>query len=205
MLKNTTPLNSKGTIYLIEDDDMVRLSLTEALTMVNFQVLAFSSALQFYNDLENLIRPTVIVLDMQLPDMTGIELQCKLNAEKLLVPIIFISGESYPQQIISAMKQGAVDFLLKPFLLEELITTIDNALITDLNLSNCHAQLDSLTTREKEVFGLLAKGKTSKAVAGELNIAESTIKVHKSKVMEKLQVDSLQELSLLYHRLNVFL
>ncbi|MCX7084555.1 MAG: response regulator [Methylococcales bacterium] len=194
-----------GTVILIEDNDLIRESLTEALILMGFKVFSYKSALHFLNEYYEIVCPTVIVLDMQMPDMTGIELQYILNSKKIIAPIIFISGESYPQQIITAMKQGAADFLLKPLRLDDVYQSITNAMTLHIYLSKYLNSIDKLTMREKEVFYLLANGKNNKAVARELDITESTIKLHKSKIMQKMQVKSVQELTAVYLRSNISL
>ena len=183
---NVESLHGKGTVYLIDDDTLIRESLLDALGMMRFEVIGFSSAVLFLKNLTSIVRPSVLVLDMQMPDMTGIELQAQLLAQKLLIPIVFISGESCcPQQIITGMKQGAIDFLLKPFCLNELATIVTTALEVDLTQSIYQNRFASLTTREKEVFVLLVKGNSNKAIAGELNVTESMIKFHKSRIIPR--------------------
>jgi len=200
---NVKSLNGKGSIYLIDDDALIRESLLDALGMMGFEVIEFSSAVLFFKNLMSIVRPSVIVLDMQMPDMTGIELQAQLLAQKILIPIIFISGESYPQQIITGMKQGAVDFLLKPFCLNELVAIVTTALEVDLTQSIYQNRFASLTTREKEVFVLLVKGNSNKAAACELNVSESMIKLHKARIMTKMQALSVRELTANYLHLKI--
>ncbi len=200
---NVKSLNGKGTVYLIDDDALICQSLIDTLGMVGFEVVEFNSAVLFLKNLPSIVRPSVIVLDMQMPDMTGIELQAQLLAQKILNPVIFISGESYPQQIITGMKQGAVDFLLKPFCLNELVAIVTTALEVDLTQSIYQNRFASLTTREKEVFVLLIKGNSNKAGACELNVSESMIKLHKSRIMTKMQASSVQELTAYYLHLRL--
>ncbi|MFI3199577.1 MAG: response regulator [Methylococcaceae bacterium] len=202
---NVKSLNGKGSIYLIDDDALIRESLLDALGMMGFEVIEFSSAVLFLKNLMSIVRPSVIVLDMQMLDMTGIELQAQLLAQKILIPVIFISGESYPQQIITGMKQGAVDFLLKPFCLNELVAIVTTALEVDLTQSIYENRFASLTTREKEVFVLLVKGNSNKALACELNVTESMIKLHKSRIMTKMQATSVQELTAYYLHLKLLI
>ena len=133
--------------------------------------------------------------------MTGIELQKKLNDMGRQTPIIFISGESMLHEIVTSFKQGAIDFLLKPFNLEDLLKSVENAVGRDklafesLNQSLTVKQKhDSLTPREKEVFALLVQGLMNKDIAVQLGTTDATIKVHKARVMYKMKADSLQEL-----------
>ena len=200
---NVESLNCKGTVYLIDDDDLIRQSLTDTLALLGFEVVDFSSPVLFLKNLTSIVRPSVIVLDMQMPEMSGIELQDQMRAQKLLMPIIFISGESCPQQIITGMKQGATDFLLKPFCLNELLAVLTAAMDVDLTQSINQNRFASLTNREQEIFVHLAKGNNNKAVARELNVTESMIKIHKQRVMTKMQATSVQELTAFYMHLRL--
>ncbi len=196
-------LLEKGTVYLIDDDDSMRKSLVGALKKLGYCVKDFYSPSIFLEETYHITRPSVVLLDMQMPEMSGIELQEQLNKQGLLMPIIFISGQSHPEQIITGMKQGAVDFLLKPFLLEELMRSIDQVLESEVIQSNLYYHYSSLTPREKEIFIHLAKGKMNKEIANELDISESMVKVHKSRVMEKMQATSVQALTTYYHLLKI--
>lgn len=189
---------NKDTVYVVEDDPAVRQLLSSILTNLGFQVVVFANSAQFLEELPQINRPCVLLLDMQLPDMSGIELQEHLSALGVLIPIIYISGQSHPQQIINGMKKGAIDFLLKPFSLEDLIEAVNKAMASDLLMTTKQSYYDNLTLREKEVFNLLATGKNNKAVANELKVTQSMIKLHKSRVMEKMHVASLQALTKLY-------
>ena len=137
--------------------------------------------------------------------MSGVDLQKKLKEMGRQTPIIFISGESMPHEIVTGMKQGAVDFLLKPFNLDDLLRCISSAIQKDKEIFQSMAQsltinqrYESLTPREKEVCALLVEGLMNKDVAARLGTTNSTIKVHKSRVMEKMRAPSLQELVRLF-------
>jgi FixJ family two-component response regulator len=142
---------------------------------------------------------------MRMPTMSGVELQKKLNELGRQTPIIFISGESMPHEIVTSMKQGAVDFLFKPFNLDDLLKAIVSAVEKDKLIFESMAQsltviqrYDSLTPREKEVFALLVQGLMNKDIAIELGTTDATIKVHKSRVMDKMKAESLQDLVRLF-------
>jgi FixJ family two-component response regulator len=142
---------------------------------------------------------------MRMPSMSGVELQKKLKEMGRETPIIFISGESMPHEIVTSMKQGAVDFLFKPFNLDDLLRCISAAMEKDKEIFQSMSQsltvnqrYDSLTPREKEVCALLVEGLMNKDVAVRLGTTDATIKVHKSRVMEKMRAPSLQELVRLY-------
>ncbi|NBX98950.1 MAG: DNA-binding response regulator, partial [Burkholderiaceae bacterium] len=146
----------------------------------------------------------MILLDMQMPGLTGLQLQEKMNKQGRSTPIIFISGQSHPQQIIESLKKGAVDFLLKPFNLADLTKAILRALELDhgharrLKLyQNIVDRFSKLTEREKEVFELLTLGLMNIKIGEILGIAPATVKIFKANVMRKMQADSEQDLVLL--------
>jgi len=149
------------------------------------------------------VSPAVILLDMRMPTLSGVELQQRLKDIGRQTPIVFVSGESMSSEIVRAMKQGAVDFLFKPFNLNDLLAAIELGLDKDLQQSamaseqlSLQVRYESLTPREKEVCTLLVQGLLSKNVAADLGISNATIKVHKARILEKMQVKSLQQLAL---------
>jgi FixJ family two-component response regulator len=151
------------------------------------------------------VSPSAILLDMRMPSMSGIDLQKKLKEMGRETPIIFISGESMPHEIVTSMKQGAIDFLFKPFNLDDLLRCISAAIEKDKEIFQITTQsltinqrYEFLTPREKEVCALLVEGLMNKDVAVRLGTTDATIKVHKSRVMEKMRAPSLQELVRLY-------
>ena len=189
-----------GHIYLIDDDESIRTSLTRMLREVGYMVEDYSSALTF---LEKSIpvAPAVILLDMQMPDMTGLDLQEKLLHLGRKTPIVFVSGQSHPHQIVKGLKKGALDFLFKPFNLEDLLKAVAEAIDFDRRqlkrvAQNVETKKDyaKLTPREKEVCFWLVQGLLNKYIALKLGTTDATIKVHKSRVMEKMHADSLQTL-----------
>ncbi len=189
-----------GHIYLIDDDESMRLSLTRMLRNLGYLVDDYAIASDF---LEKSIpvSPAVILLDMQMPDITGLDLQEKLIKLGRKTPIIFVSGQSHPHQIVQGLKKGAVDFLFKPFNLEELLKAVADALEFDSRqLKRVSMDVEtrrdyaSLTPREREVCTWLVKGLLNKDIAVKLGTTDATIKVHKSRVMEKMHVDSVQTL-----------
>ncbi len=189
-----------GHIYLIDDDESMRTSLSRMLKDVGYIVEDFSSAVTF---LEHSVpvAPAVILLDMQMPDMTGIDLQEKLLQLGRKTPIIFISGQSHPHQIVKSLKRGAVDFLFKPFNLEDLLKAVADALEFDKRqLKRVSKEVETkkdyatLTPREREVCFWLVKGLLNKDIAVKLGTTDATIKVHKARVMDKMHVESVQVL-----------
>ena len=193
-------LRNLGHIYIIDDDASMRSSLSRMLDSYGYSTEAHESAEDFLEQ-SIPVSPAAVLLDMRMPTMTGIELQMKLNNMGRQTPIIFISGESMPHEIVTSMKQGAIDFLLKPFNLDDLLKSIGNAIERDKLVFESLTQslsvkqkYDSLTPREKEVFVLLVQGLMNKDIAVQLGTTDATIKVHKSRVMDKMKADSLQEL-----------
>ena len=189
-----------GHIYLIDDDESMRTSLGRMLGEVGYQVQEYASATEFLEKSLPLA-PAVILLDMQMPDVTCLDLQKQLVGLGRKTPIVFISGQSHPHQIVQALKNGAIDFLFKPFNLEELLQAINEALKFDQRqLKSLTKEVETkknyalLTPREKEVSALLVKGFLNKEIAQQLGISKATIKVHKARVIEKMQVTSMQDL-----------
>jgi FixJ family two-component response regulator len=187
-----------GHIYLIDDDESMRISLSRMLRELGYLVEDYASATLFLEKSVP-VSPSVILLDMQMPDMTGLDLQERLLKYGRKTPIIFVSGQSHPHQIVQGLKKGAVDFLFKPFNLEELLKAVADALDFD-NRQLKRVSLDvaakkdyeSLTPREREVCGWLVKGLLNKDIAVKLGTTDATIKVHKSRVMDKMHADSVQ-------------
>ncbi|QWD95134.1 response regulator transcription factor [Polynucleobacter sp. MG-Unter2-18] len=189
-----------GHIYLIDDDESIRTSLSRMLKDVGYTVEDYSSALTF---LEHSVpvAPAVILLDMQMPDMTGLDLQEKLVQLGRKTPIVFVSGQSHPHQIVKSLKRGAVDFLFKPFNLEDLLRAVADALEFDRRqLKRISKEVETkkdyatLTPREREVCFWLVKGLLNKDIAVKLGTTDATIKVHKARVMDKMNVESVQTL-----------
>ena len=189
-----------GHIYLIDDDNSMRESLTRMLRDVGYLVEDYASAMKFL-EISIPVSPAVILLDMQMPDMTGIELQEKLVKLGRKTPIVFVSGQSHPHQIVQSLKKGAVDFLFKPFNLEDLLKAIADAIEFDRRQLKrvsvdieTKREYESLTPREREVCTWLVEGLLNKDIAVKLGTTDATIKVHKARVMSKMHVDSVQTL-----------
>jgi FixJ family two-component response regulator len=193
-------MTKDGHIYLIDDDDSMRASLTRMLREVGYLVDDYASALNFLEKSVP-ISPAVILLDMQMPDMTGIDLQEKLIQLGRKTPIVFVSGQSHPHQIVRGLKKGAVDFLFKPFNLENMLKAVADAIEFDRRQLKrvsvdieTKREYESLTPREREVCTWLVEGLLNKDIAVKLGTTDATIKVHKARVMSKMHVDSVQSL-----------
>ena len=193
-------MNKLGHVFLVDDDASIRNSISRVLREAGYDVEAHSSASDFMEK-STPVFPAVILLDMQMLSMTGLQLQEKLLRMGRGTPIVFISGHSQPQEIVDALKKGAHDFLLKPFSMKTLLGAVSNAIAFDLQQSteiNQHAdakrRYSSLTAREQEVCDLLIKGLMNKDISQVLGITDATVKVHKAHIMEKMQLDSVPEL-----------
>ena len=193
-------MNSLGHIYVVDDDDSMRSSLARMLATHGYTVDVYASPEEFLGKSVP-VSPAAILLDMRMPSMSGVDLQKRLIEIERSTPIIFISGESTSHEIVTGMKQGAVDFLFKPFNLDELLAALTKAVDKDKEnfkkisqTLSLRQRYELLTPRETEVCGLLVEGLMNKDIAVALGTTNATIKVHKARVMEKMQADSLQDL-----------
>ena len=192
--------SNAGHIYLVDDDASIRSALAGTLERQGYSVTPYASAAEFLQHATP-VSPAVVLLDMRMPGQSGVELQADLIRHGWTTPIVFISGESLPAQIVQAMKQGAGDFLLKPFSMQDLLAAVDRALEQD---RATHAVLiktlavgklyDTLTPRERVVFDAMLAGKTNKQIAADDGSAAATIKLHRARVLAKMQVDSVAKL-----------
>lgn len=195
-----TPSSTKGHVCLIEDHADLRADLLRLLQASGYVVKDYSSAIQ-YLQTEPAQFEGVIVSDMVMPEMSGLELQTELVSRGILLPFVFISGESSDRQIISAMKNRAFDFLLKPFTKNELLDAIDRALAfgeqekeSREHKKDLQHRLSLLSPREREVFFLLARGFSNQEIVRDLEISLPTAKQYKAEVMRKLDIQSLSAL-----------
>lgn len=196
-------LSDSRVVYLIEDDDDCRLNIAQFLTLEGYQVLSYPSADGFLK--EALVTSAVLVSDMQMPGLSGVDIQAALIDREISLPMIFISGESTFQQAVQAMKQGAVEFLAKPVHPDELLRAIERAFeklaieaarhITKLNLE---AKLEKLSPRERMVYDLLREGFSNPQLVDRMGISMPTVKEYKANVFRKLEVEHLSELMKLH-------
>jgi FixJ family two-component response regulator len=196
-------------VFVVDDDASVRKSLTRVMTSAGYAVEAFASARDFLAR-EPFGGPCCLVLDVRMPGLTGLEVQEALAGSKHRMPIVFITGHGDISMSVKAMKGGAVDFLTKPFDVENLLEAIQRAVTKDVKDLGEEGRTDEavervklLTPRETEVFALVVTGMLNKQVAGELGISEKTVKVHRARVMEKMQAGSVAELVRLADRAGV--
>ena len=198
------------TIAIIDDDDSLRRALARLLTASGYQVRTFASATEFLAErLPIEASPGCLLIDVRMPGLGGLELQAVLNSAGAQSAIVFMTGHGDVQTGVKAMKSGAVDFLLKPFTDDELLEAVGRALSRNAETRVEHREVDELehraaklTRREKEVSTLVVAGKLNKQIAAALGTSEKTVKVHRSRVMAKMEAASLAELVRIVERLN---
>ena len=193
-------------VYVLDDDLAVRQALSSVIRSIGLRVETFASAQEFLRH-ARLDAPSCLVLDVQLPDVSGLDLLPELDAAAAPIPIIFITGHGTIPMSVRAMKAGALEFLTKPFREEDLLAAIEHALERDraarqerAELAEVRERLAKLSPREREVLALVVTGRMNKQIAAELGTAEQTIKQHRSRVMRKLGVESVAELVRLVER-----
>jgi len=179
-------------VHIVDDDEVVRVSLGELLCSMDYQVTLYGSAAEFLN-VELPDAPACLVLDVRLPGTSGLELQEYLTRVNIRLPIILMTGFGDIPMSVKGMKAGAVDFLTKPIRDQDLLDAITAAIRKDIDRRDDSAHLAQLqekfallTTRERQVMTLVASGLMNKQVASELSISEATVKMHRGSVMRKL-------------------
>ena len=185
--------DKKITIHLIEDDVSQRDSIESLLAFKGFITKSYNTAKDFLQTLP-FERPAIVIADIQLPDISGVDLHRMLLEKNINPPIIFISGEASIQESIDAMKQGAIEFLVKPFEIDTLIAAVNNAIKIELKEINLNFLLKNLSPRELEVYNLLLQGLNNQELIDKLHLSLPTVKQYKSEVMRKLRVNSLSKL-----------
>lgn len=192
--------SERPVVFVVEDDPSLRPALESLIRSVGLRVRAFASAREFLEH-SRTSAPACLVLDVRLPGLSGLELQRRLAEDGAPIPIIFITGHGDIPMSVQAMKAGAVEFLTKPFRDQELLDAIRLAIETDRAARAGRAEMaalrrrqSSLTSREREVMALVVSGLLNKQIAGELGTSEITVKVHRRRVMQKMQAGSLADL-----------
>jgi two-component system, LuxR family, response regulator FixJ len=192
--------SSEATVFIVDDDEAVRDSLGLLLRSVGYRARCYAGAKDFLKAFD----PRdygCLVLDIRMPGMTGLELQKHLAETGCNIPIVFITGHGDIPMAVEAVRQGAVDFLQKPFQDQELVDRINDALKQaaeqreeELERLEILSRVDSLTAREKQVMGQVVLGKANKVIAGDLGVSQRTVEIHRARVMEKMQANSLAHL-----------
>jgi FixJ family two-component response regulator len=194
-------------VIIVDDDPSVRRSTERLIRSAGLKVQSFASAREFLGH-PRPEGPACLVLDVRMPGLSGMELQRELTQSGFPVPIIFITGHGDIPMSVEAMKAGAVEFLTKPFREDTMLRTIDQAIARDrvarrqrLDLAELQRRYARLTAREREVMTCVVGGLLNKQAAAEFGIAEKTIKVHRGKVMQKMEAVSLADLVRIAERL----
>ena len=201
--------DAKSTVLVIDDDPDLRASIGRLLRSLDLDARLFASVSDFLNsDLPD--GPACLVLDVRLPGQSGLDFQRELAGANRQVPIIFITGHGDIPMSVQAMKGGAIEFLTKPFRDQELLDAIQLGLSRDrsrreneMALIALKERFASLSPREREIVIQVAQGRLSKQIAGEIGIAEATVKVHRSRAMRKMNARSLPELGRMADKLQL--
>src|ERR1700730_15591538 len=201
-MSHATPI-----VFVVDDDVSVRESLEALIRCAGWQPETFASAQEFLSR-PRVLAPSCLVLDVDLPGLNGLDLQKRFAAERMDMPIIFITGYGDVPMTVRAMKAGAVEFLMKPFGDDVLLSAIRHAIERSHTALDHEAEIRalrdrhaSLSRREREVMALVVSGLLNKQVGGELGISEITVKAHRGKVMRKMEADSLADLVTMAARL----
>jgi RNA polymerase sigma factor (sigma-70 family) len=195
-------------VFVVDDDPSVRSSLKFLLSSVGLQVESFESAETFLQR-KPPDAPSCLVLDVRLRGLSGLDFQHELAARNIRIPIVFVTGHGDIPMSVRAMKAGAIEFLTKPYRDQDLLDAVRIALEQDRarreqerDLTDLQQRFDSLTPREQEVISRVVSGMLNKQIAGELGTAENTVKVHRSRAMEKMNAQSFADLVRMIERLK---
>lgn len=196
------------TVYVVDDDDGMRRALDTLLGTVGYETAVFSRPSEFLENYEP-DAPGCLVLDIRMPGMSGLEVQQHLNRMGSMLPVIFITGHGDVPMAVQAMKEGAFEFIQKPFRDQDLLDRINHALKQDAENRNMVARraevlhrLESLTPRERQVMDFVVDGAANKVIAIDLELSERTVEIHRAKVMEKMGARSVAHLVKLHLNLT---
>ena len=208
---SASPATDGGLVYFVDDEESVRRGVARLLSSAGIRNKCVASATEFLQE-ESAQGPACLLLDLRLPDMSGLELQERLLDSGRALPIVFISGHGDVPTSAQAFKHGAVDFLIKPFDDSELLAALASALAAARaaearreDLASLEARFNSLTPRERQVFDLVARGLLNKQIGGWLGTREKTIKAQRAQVMAKMKAASLADLVRMAEKLHASL
>jgi FixJ family two-component response regulator len=196
-------------VFAVDDDPSVRTAIKRLIGCVGLQVELFGSAKEFLHSKRPDV-PSCLVLDIRLPGISGLDFQRELATTNLHIPIIFITGHGDVPMTVRAMKAGAVEFLTKPFRDQDLLDAVQFALERDrarrqrdAEIATLRVRFESLSAREREVIAMVVSGMLNKQIAAENGTTENTVKVQRSRAMEKMQANSLADLVKMVERLKI--
>jgi len=199
---------TESIVFVVDDDPSVRRAIKRLVESVGLQVAHFGSAQEFLRS-ERAAATSCLVLDVRLPGIGGLDFQRELAAANIRVPVIFITAHGDIPMTVRAMKAGAVEFLTKPFRDQDLLDAIHIALERDhtrrqreAEIATLRERFESLSAREREVVAMVVSGRLNKQIAAEIGTTENTVKVHRSRAMEKMQAESLADLVKMVERLE---
>lgn len=201
--------NGKGCILVVDDDQAMRESLESLFRSVGHATRLFASAQEFLAaELPDM--PCCLVLDVRLPNMSGLEFQRELKRQDIAIPVVFVTGHGDVPMSVAAMKAGAIEFLTKPFREQELLDSVHRGLAIDggrrralADLGTLKARQDLLSPRERDVMARVVAGQANKQIAAELDLSEVTVKAHRAQVMRKMQARNLPDLVRFADRLTI--
>jgi len=199
---------ARETVFIVDDDASICEGLSNLLESMGVAAESYSSAEDF-RDGWHTPRTGCLLLDARLPGMSGVEFQEQMRSAGIEIPVIFMTAHGDMPMVRKVMKAGAVEFLIKPFQKEELLHAVEQAFHADRTrrreqqiVGSIRARIDSLSPREREVMEMVTTGMLNKQIAAELNLSEITVKLHRRRVMEKMQADSLADLVKLCERVR---
>jgi RNA polymerase sigma factor (sigma-70 family) len=196
-------------VFVVDDDPSVRRAIKLLLESIGLEVELFGSAQEFLPS-GSTKGPSCLILDVRLPGVSGLDFQRQLAEANINIPIIFISAHGDVPMTVRAMKAGAVEFLTKPFRDQDLLDAVQSALERDrarrqreAGIATLRERFESLSAREREVVAMVVSGMLNKQIAAKIGITENTVKVHRSRAMEKMQAKSLADLVKMVERLGI--
>ncbi|MCP3850753.1 MAG: response regulator transcription factor [Gammaproteobacteria bacterium] len=193
-------MSNEPCVFIVDDEEPIRNALTLLMDSVGLKSETFSSAQEYLDQFDD-SKSGCLILDVRMPGLSGLDLQARLGAETIHPPIIIITGHGDVPMAVRAVTAGAVDFIEKPFNNQSMLDNVHRAIEQDAKqrgetsrLKDIERRYDELTPREKEVLQCVIEGKRNKIIASEMNISQSTVEAHRSKVMEKMIAKTLSDL-----------